>query len=84
MKTKQVFYFRRLTDMQLLALKNVMANSLADAKQRKYHITFWNDETLKYETGDFYIPDITYTRYMIDEKTNTLYYDEFEMSIIEY
>lgn len=84
MKTKQVFYFRRLTDTQLLALKNVMKNSLVDEKQRKYQITIWNDETMAYKTGKFYIPDITYTRSMIDEKTNTLYYGEFEMSIIEY
>ncbi len=84
MKTKQTFRFRKLTDRQLLALKNVMKNSLVNEKERKYYIEFWNDETMQYETGDFYIPDITYKRSMIDEERKVLIYGEFEMNIIEY
>jgi hypothetical protein len=83
-KTSQKFKFRSLTDTQLKALKNVMNNSLVSAKERKYTITYWDDENLQYDSGDFYIPDITYTRKRIDEKKNILYYDEFEMEIIEY
>lgn len=84
MKTKQTFKFRSLTDTELKALQNVMKNSLVSEKERKYSITYWDDESLQYESGDFYIPDITYTRKWIDEKKNVLYYSEFEMSIIEY
>jgi hypothetical protein len=84
MKTKQVFHFRSLTDRQLLALQNVMKKSLVVAKERKYHITYWDDENMAYDTGDFYIPDITYKRKRIDEEKNVLYYDEFDLTIIEY
>jgi hypothetical protein len=84
MKTKQTFTFRSLTDTQLSALKNVMKNSLVSKKERKYKITYWDDENLEYDSGDFYIPDITYTRKRVDEEKKILYYDEFEMSIVEY
>lgn len=84
MKTKQVLYFRPLNHMQILALKEVMRNSLVDAKQRKYHITYWNDEGMQYNEGDFYIPDITFVRRRVDEENNLVYYCEFEMHIIEY
>lgn len=84
MKTKQQFAFRRMNHRELRALKNVMSNSLVKAKERKYRITYWNDEDLEYKTGDFYIPDITYVRDIIDEETNTLWYQPFTMQIIEY
>lgn len=83
-KTKQTFAFRALKHTELAALKTVMANSLVDEGQRKYNVTFWDDEKLEYRTGAFYIPDITYTRSWIDEKNNILYYKEFEMTIVEY
>jgi hypothetical protein len=82
MKTKQVLHFRSLTDTQLSALKNVMKNSLVDEKQRKYNITYWNDEEMAYKTGAFYIPDITYKRNWSDDKS--IHYDAFDMTIIEY
>ena len=83
-KTKQVFHFRSLTNVELSALKAVMANSLVNASERKYRITYWNDEDLTYKTGDFYVPDITYVRQRVDEKNNKLYYGEFDLTIIEY
>jgi len=83
-KTKQTFRFKSLTDEQLGSLKAVMANSLVSEKERKYHITYWNDEILDYKEGDFYIPDITYTRARIDESRNRLYYAPFDMTIVEY
>lgn len=83
-KTKQVFHFRSLNDEELASLKAVMANSLVNTAERKYRITYWNDEDLAYRTGDFYVPDITYVRQRVDEKTNRLYYGEFELTIIEY
>lgn len=84
MKTKQVFFFRPLTHLQILALKNVMANALVNAAQRKYHVTYWNDEAMDYDTGDFYIPDITYTKEWIDVENNIIHYAEFQMTIVEY
>lgn len=82
MITKQTFVIRELTDTQMLAFKNVMKNSLVDEKQRRYHITYWNDESLQYEEGDFYIPDITYTRKLATD--TYIKYGKFEITIIGY
>lgn len=82
MITKQSFVFRSMNIQQLRALRNVMKQGLVDAKQRKYNVTYWNDESLQYEKGDFYIPDITYSRKRADEKD--LVYNEFTMTLIGY
>lgn len=82
MITKQSFVFRPMNIRQRRALKNVMKNGLVDAKQRKYNVTYWNDETLQYEKGDFYIPDITYSKKRVDE--NDLIYNEFTMTLVGY
>lgn len=82
MITKQSFVFRSMNIKQRRALKKVMENGLVDAKQRKYNVTYWNDETLQYEKGNFYIPDITYSKKRADE--NDLIYSEFTMTLIGY
>lgn len=82
MITKQTFVIRELTDTQMLAFKNVMKNSLVDEKQRRYHITYWNDENMRYEEGDFYIPDPTYTRQLATD--TYIKYGKFEITIIGY
>lgn len=82
MITKQSFVFRSMNIKQRRALKNVMKNGLVNAKQRKYNVTYWNDENLQYEKGNFYIPDISYSRKRADE--NDLIYNEFTMTLIGY
>lgn len=82
MITKQSFVFREMTIRERRALKNVMKSGLVDEKQRKYRVTYWNDENLRYEEGEVYIPDITYSRKEANE--NTLIYREFTMTLIGY
>lgn len=83
-KTKMSFQFRALKDTELLALQRVMRNSLVSENERKYNVEYWNDEEMAYKTSDFYIPDITYTRSMVDEDNNILYYAPFTMTLVEY
>lgn len=83
-KTKQVFGFKPMTHIQLTALQNVMKNSLVSEAERKYSVTFWDEEAMDYRTGNFYIPDITYTREWIDTKNNLIHYAAFDMTIVEY
>lgn len=80
--TKQSFVFRSMGIKQRRALKNVMKAGLVDEGQRKYKITYWNDENLQYETGDYYIPDITYKKSRADDED--LIYGEFTMTLIGY
>lgn len=82
MITKQSFVFRRMNIKERRALKNVMKSGLVDEKQRRYHVTYWNDENLQYEEGDVYIPDITYSRALADD--DGIIYNEFTMTLIGY
>lgn len=45
-------------------------------------VEYWNDEDSEYQTGDFYIPDITYTIYRITE--NDIMYNPIRIALIEY
>ena len=80
--TKMSFVFRSLNITQMRALRTVMANGLVNAKERKYNVTYWNDEHLRYETGAFYIPDITYHKGIVD--STGIMYKPFTMTLIGY
>lgn len=82
MITKQSYVFRSMNIKERRALNAVMKQGLVNEKQRKYHVTYWNDENLRYEEGDVYIPDITFKRKEANEKT--LIYHEFTMNLIGY
>lgn len=82
MITKQSYVFRRMSIKERRALKNVMKSGLVDEKQRRYNVTYWNDENLQYEQGDVYIPDITYKRAIVDD--DGIIYEEFTMTLIGY
>ena len=80
--TKMSFVFRPLNITQMRALRTVMANGLVNAKERKYNVTYWNDENLRYERGYFYIPDITYKKGIVD--ASGIMYKPFTMTLIGY
>lgn len=73
---------RQLTNVQMSALRNVMNKGLLDKKQRKYDVTFWDDEELCYKNAPMYIPDITYERIMVGD--NFVLYNSFTMEFIGY
>ena len=74
--------FKPLTNRQLQALHTIMSNSSVDPAQRKYNVTYWNDEHLQYENGDFYIPDITYEKLLVGD--DFILYNSFTMEFIGY
>lgn len=74
--------FRPLTNIQLAALKNVMNSGLVSAAERKYRVTYWNDANLRYEQGDFYVPDVTYERMVVYD--DHILYNSFTMEFIGY
>lgn len=82
MITKQTFQFREMSYKKIKALQNVMKQGLVNEKQRKYNVTYWNLENMRYETGDIYIPDIEYKIVRADE--NDLIIGEFSMTLIGY
>ena len=74
--------FKPLTNRQLQALHTIMNNSLVNPAQRRYNVTFWNDEHLQYENGDFYIADITYEKLLVGD--DFILYNSFTMEFIGY
>lgn len=63
---------------------NILKEGLVDKLQRKYEVTYWNDEDTSYAMGYFYIPDTTFSIHRIDEKNNTILYNSFKLTLIEY
>lgn len=74
--------FKPLTNIQMQALRNVMQNGLLDEAERKYDVTYWDDERLCYARAPMYIPDVTYERMII--KDNFIVYNSFTMEFIGY
>lgn len=86
-KTKIKLNIRETTLPEREALKNVIglaALPSEDRKQRRVMVTYWNDETLEYTTGTFYIADTTYTIHRTDDTKMDLEYNAFTLSLTEY
>ncbi|MBQ1659043.1 MAG: hypothetical protein II059_04285 [Clostridia bacterium] len=65
-----------------IAIQNVLSKGLIDSVQRKYLVTYWNDETNSYETSNFYIPDTTFQIKKIT--SDNIIYRSFKLTLIEY
>ena len=86
-KTTIKLNIRETTLTEREALSNVIglaALPSEDRKQRRVRITYWNDETLDYATGNFYISDTTYTIHKTDDVQKDLEYNSFTISLTEY
>ena len=81
-RTKIIF---KTLDVDLPAKMSIQAffnAATTNARERKCRLTYWNDEENAYKTGDFYIPDITFT--IKDITGDNIFYDELEIHLIEY
>lgn len=86
-KTSIKLNIRRLNLKEMTALKNVIGLATLNVnnkKQRKLAVNYWNDETLKYEYAEMYMPDVTYTIHAVDEEKNDIEYNSFSIELIEY
>ena len=63
---------------------DIIKNGLVDKLQRKYEVTYWNDEDASYSTGYFYIPDTQFSIHRIDTEKNSMLYNAFKLTLIEY
>ena len=76
-----------MTLAERIAFDNVIGLATlpaANRKERKVHVTYWNDEILDYVEADMYMPDIKYTIHYVDEDNNDLEYNSFTLELIEY
>lgn len=77
--------YNTIDDLSLsdkIAIQNVLSQGLIDSVQRKYLVTYWNDETNSYETSNFYIPDTTFQIKKIT--SDNIIYRSFKLTLIEY
>lgn len=86
-KTKLKLNIREMSLEERIAFDNVIGLAslpITDKKQRRVRVTYWNDETLTYETGVFYMPDTTYVIHRVDEDNKDIEYNDFSITLIEY
>jgi hypothetical protein len=65
-----------------LSLADKIALQAIIPSRTKQTITYWNDETNTYATGNFYIPDVTYEIYRVDG--NDIIYMPINYRFIQY
>ena len=81
-KTKITITTKPLFIDEKINLQNIIAAGYTNYVQRKVSMTYYNDEDDKYYTGDFYVPDITFSvKYC---SGNDVLYNPVEISLIEY
>ncbi len=86
-KTKLSLNIRDMNLAERRAFNNVIALATlpyTDRKQRRVGITYWNDETLEYSTGIFYITDSKYSIHILDGDDPDIEYNPFTLTLIEY
>lgn len=86
-KTKLKLNIREMKLEERIAFDNVIGLatlSVTDKKQRRVSVTYWNDETLEYTEGTFYMTDPTYTIHIVDEVKNDIEYNSFTLTLVEY
>lgn len=83
-KTKFDFNTRPLYLAEKMELQSVFASGLVNRAQRKYKVTYWDDEQNTYKTGVFYMPDVDYKIINVDEETKNILYNKMRFALIEY
>lgn len=63
-------------------IQRIMSYGLVNSTERKYKVTYWNDETNTYITSEFYMPDVNYQIKKIDD--NDIEYNPISFELIEY
>lgn len=83
-KTKIEFNTPPLWLEEKIELQNVISSGLVNKNQRKYNVTYWNDEENIYKTGVFYMPDVDFKVIRVDEEMNNILYNKMRFALIEY
>ena len=83
-KTKIDFNTRPLYLAEKMELQSVFASGLVNRAQRKYKVTYWDDEQNTYKRGVIYMPDVDYKIINVDEETKNILYNKMRFALIEY
>lgn len=82
-KTSITFSTHIMRLNEKIAMQNIFAQGLLNSVQRKYQVTFWDDEINNYRSNvEMYMPDIKYT---VREATATdILYNPVSIELIQY
>lgn len=81
-KTGIVFSTHMLHLDDKINMQHIISSGLINSVQRRYTVTFWDDETNSYKTSEFYLPDI---KYQIKDATQTdIVYNPITVELVEY
>lgn len=81
-KTKIDFNTRPMWLPDKVEMQSVFASGLIDRAQRKYNVTYWDDEQNTYKSGVFYMPDVEYKPIRV--VGNNILYNKIRIALIEY
>ena len=81
-KTSLSFSTHILNLDEKIAVQSVFRSGLISAVERKYRVTFWDDEINDYKTSDFYMPDVKYQ--IMDADASTIRYNPITFELTEY
>lgn len=73
-----------LTLEEKIEMQGIFNAGLIDAKERKYLVTYWNDEENRYVESEFYFFDTTYPWKQVDLLNNTIIYGAISFEMFEY
>lgn len=66
-----------------IAMQNIFSQGLVNSVQRKYRVTFWDDEINQYRTNvEMYMPDVQYT--VMEASQNDILYNPISIELIQY
>ena len=82
--TKIEFETVYLTNAERKALNDLFQNAMSNTLERKITLYYYDDETDSYKTGDFYMPDVQYEIYKVDNTKNIITYSPVRYAFIEY
>ena len=86
-KTKLTLNIREMNLEERRAWNNIIGLAelpQTEENQRRVRCTYWNDETLEYSAGIFYMSDTTYSIHTLSEQERDIDYNDFKVTLVEY
>lgn len=86
-KTKLTLNIREMNLEERRAWNNIIGLAelaQTEKNQRRVRCTYWNDETLEYSAGIFYMSDTTYSIHTLSEQERDIDYNDFKVTLVEY
>ena len=86
-KTKLTLNIREMNLEERRAWNNIIGLAElphTEKNQRRVRWTYWNDETLEYSAGIFYMSDTTYSIHTLSEQERDIDYNDFKVTLVEY